>query len=99
MKTLVYEGPGARSWKDVPDPVIQHPEDSIIAVDATTICGSDLHILEGDVPTATPGRILGHEAVGTVQSVGEAVTDLSPGDPTSRSRQSAFPRLSNCALR
>jgi alcohol dehydrogenase len=65
VKALVYEGPASKSWKDVPDPVIQDDGDAIVRVDATTICGTDLHILKGDVPEATPGRILGHEAVGT----------------------------------
>lgn len=80
MKALIYDGPGSYAWKDAPDPVIQHPEDAIVRVDAVTICGTDLHILKGDLPAVTPGRILGHEAVGTIQSVGAAVTDLSPGD-------------------
>ncbi|MGH8837848.1 MAG: alcohol dehydrogenase catalytic domain-containing protein, partial [Jiangellaceae bacterium] len=64
MRALVYHGPGRRSWEDVPDPVIQDPEDAVVRVDAVTICGTDLHILKGDVPTAEPPRILGHEAVG-----------------------------------
>jgi alcohol dehydrogenase len=80
MKALVYHGPGQKSWDDVPDPTIQSPTDAIVRVDMTTICGSDLHILKGDVPTVTPGRILGHEAVGTVVEIGSAVSDLSVGD-------------------
>lgn len=80
MKALVYNGPGSRTWKEVADPVIQDPEDAIVRVDAVTICGTDLHILKGDVPTVDKGRILGHEAVGTIQKVGSAVTDLKPGD-------------------
>ena len=74
MKALVYNGPGQRSWREVPDPVIQDPEDAIVRVDAVTICGTDLHILKGDVPTVEPGRILGHEAVGTITELGSAVT-------------------------
>ena len=66
MLALVYDGPGSRVWKDVPDPVIQDPGDAVVRVDAVTICGTDLHILKGDVPEVDPGRILGHEAVGTV---------------------------------
>lgn len=80
MKALIYNGPGMREWKEVPDPVLQDPEDAIVRVDAVTICGTDLHILKGDVPTVEHGRILGHEAVGTVQTVGSSVTGLVPGD-------------------
>ena len=80
MKALVYNGPGQRSWREVPDPVIQDPEDAIVRVDAVTICGTDLHILKGDVPTVEPGRILGHEAVGRILSVGDGVRGVAVGD-------------------
>ncbi|BBX17449.1 alcohol dehydrogenase [Mycolicibacterium duvalii] len=80
MKAMVYHGPGRRSWEEVPDPVIGAATDAIVRVDAVTICGTDLHILKGDVPEVTDGRILGHEAVGTVVSVGDAVQTLSVGD-------------------
>lgn len=80
MKALVYHGPGLKSWDDVPDPQILEDTDAIIGVDATTICGTDLHILKGDLPDTPPGRILGHEAVGTVEAVGKAVTAIKPGD-------------------
>jgi alcohol dehydrogenase len=80
MKALVYEGPGQKSWKDVPDPVITSDTDAIIQVDLTTICGSDLHILKGDVPETPIGLILGHEAVGTVQEVGTSVKTIKVGD-------------------
>ncbi|HEY8319384.1 MAG TPA: zinc-dependent alcohol dehydrogenase family protein [Amnibacterium sp.] len=80
MKALVYKGPGQKAWEDVPDPVIQHPTDVIVKIDATTICGTDLHILKGDVPAVTPGRILGHEGVGTITEIGDAVTTLRVGD-------------------
>jgi alcohol dehydrogenase len=80
MKALVYHGPGKRSWEDVPDPVIADPTDAIVRIDSSTICGTDLHILKGDVPEVQPGTILGHEAVGTVVAVGDAVTTLSEGD-------------------
>lgn len=80
MKALVYEGPGKRSWTEVPDPTIGDPRDVIIQVDTMTICGTDLHILAGDVPAVTPGRILGHEAVGTVVEAGPGVTGLAHGD-------------------
>ncbi|MGA7416930.1 MAG: zinc-dependent alcohol dehydrogenase family protein [Acidimicrobiales bacterium] len=80
MKALVYEGPGAKVWKDVSDPVIQDDTDAIVRVDATTICGTDLHILKGDVPEVATGRILGHEAVGTVTDVGTGVKTVAVGD-------------------
>ncbi|MBO0871746.1 MAG: zinc-dependent alcohol dehydrogenase family protein [Micromonosporaceae bacterium] len=80
MKAVVYGGPGDKQWREVPDPVIADPRDAVIRVDAVTICGTDLHILGGDVPEVTPGRILGHEAVGTVVEVGAAVAGLTAGD-------------------
>src|SRR3954453_1014188 len=80
MRALVYGGAGQRSWDNVDDPGIQDPTDVIVKVDATTICGTDLHILKGDVPAVTEGRVLGHEAVGTVVETGAAVSSLSEGD-------------------
>lgn len=80
MKALVYGGPGQKSWTEVPDPRIVDPRDAIIQIDTVTICGTDLHILGGDVPEVRPGRILGHEAVGTVVDVGDAVSTLRPGE-------------------
>jgi alcohol dehydrogenase len=80
MKALVYEGPGSKTWKDVPTPTITTDTDAIVQVDAVTICGTDLHILKGDVPEVTSGRILGHEAVGTVTEVGGGVKTLKVGD-------------------
>lgn len=80
MKALVYGGPGEKAWKEVPDARIEAPTDAVVRVDATTICGTDLHILKGDTPEVREGRILGHEAVGTVLEVGAAVTTISPGD-------------------
>ncbi len=80
MQALVYGGPGSSEWSDVPDPVIHDDTDAIVRVDATTICGTDLHILKGDVPEVERGRILGHEAVGTVTAVGRGVTTVAPGD-------------------
>lgn len=79
MKALVYGGPGEKDWREVPDPRIEAATDVIVRVDATTICGTDLHILKGDTPEVTPGRVLGHEAVGTVVEVGPGVTTLSLG--------------------
>lgn len=80
MKALVYHGPGNKAWEDVPEPTIQDPTDAIVKVETTTICGTDLHILKGDVPAVTDGRILGHEAVGVVSEVGPDVTDMAVGD-------------------
>src|SRR6266699_2880268 len=80
MKALVYHGPGQKAWEDVPDASIREPTDVVVKVDTTTICGTDLHILHGDVPAVTDGRILGHEAVGTVTEVGDAVKGFSVGD-------------------
>ena len=80
MHALVYHGPGQKAWEEVPKPVLIDDTDAIVRVDATTICGSDLHILKGDVPEVTAGRILGHEAVGTVEAVGSSVKNLRPGD-------------------
>ena len=80
MKALVYHGPGSKAWEDVPDPEIIHPTDAIVRVETTTICGTDLHILKGDVPAVSEGRILGHEGVGTVVDVGSAVSSVQVGD-------------------
>jgi len=80
MKALVYHGPDTKAWEDVPKPGIQADTDAIVRVDATTICGTDLHIMKGDVPAVTDGRILGHEAVGTVESVGAGVKNVHVGD-------------------
>jgi len=80
MKALVYHGPGQRSWADKPVPVIQDGGDAIVRITTSTICGTDLHIMKGDVPTVQPGRILGHEGVGVVESVGAHVSAFHPGD-------------------
>jgi alcohol dehydrogenase len=80
MRAIVYHGPGHKAWEEVPDPEIIGDGDAIVRVDATTICGTDLHILKGDVPAVRPGRILGHEAVGTIWDVGEGVQTVAPGD-------------------
>ena len=80
MKALVYQGPGKKVFEDRPMPKILAPADAIVRITKTTICGTDLHILKGDVPTCKPGRILGHEGVGVVESVGAGVTTFHPGD-------------------
>src|SRR5664280_1098615 len=80
MKALVYHGPGQKAWEVVSDPEIIYPTDVIVQMDTTTICGTDLHILKGDVPVVTDGRILGHEGIGTITEVGRAVSKLAAGD-------------------
>ncbi|HEY6313412.1 MAG TPA: zinc-dependent alcohol dehydrogenase family protein [Streptosporangiaceae bacterium] len=80
MRAIVYHGPGQKAWEEVPDPEVIGDGDAIVRVDATTICGTDLHILKGDVPSVRKGRILGHEAVGTIIEVGDGVQTLAPGD-------------------
>ena len=80
MRALVYHGPGQKAWEEVPKPGITADTDAIVRVDAVTICGTDLHILKGDVPAVTDGRILGHEAVGTVEAVGSGVKTVKAGD-------------------
>jgi alcohol dehydrogenase len=80
MKALVYRGPGLKAIEDRPKPEVQAPGDAIVKIVKTTICGTDLHILKGDVATCAPGRILGHEGVGTVDSVGAGVTTFRSGD-------------------
>src|ERR1700722_3218361 len=80
MKAVVYHGPGAIAWEEVAKPTIAADTDAIVRVDAVTICGTDLHIWKGHVPEVTDGRILGHEAVGTVEQVGSGVKNVRPGD-------------------
>jgi alcohol dehydrogenase len=80
MRALVYHGPGRKAWEEVLMPMLEADTDAIVRVDAVTICGTDLHILKGDVPAVTDGRILGHEAVGTVERVGAAVKNVHVGD-------------------
>jgi alcohol dehydrogenase len=80
MKALVYHGPGKKAFEDHPKPEIKNPTDAIVRITKTTICGTDLHILKGDLPSCTPGRILGHEGVGVIDQVGPAVTAFKPGD-------------------
>lgn len=80
MKALVYHGPGAKNWEEKPKPTILDPSDAIIKISKTTICGTDLHILKGDVPEVIDGRILGHEGVGIVEEAGSAVTGFKKGD-------------------
>jgi alcohol dehydrogenase len=80
MKALVYHGPGKRAWEDKPKPTIKDAGDAIVRITTSTICGTDLHILKGDVPSVTDGRILGHEGVGMVEAVGQGVSGFAVGD-------------------
>jgi alcohol dehydrogenase len=96
MNALVYHGPGQRAWEEVPEPQILEPTDAIVRIDSATICGTDLHILKGDVPEVRPGTILGHEAVGTVVEVGDAVTTVEPGDRVLVSCITSCGRCSYC---
>lgn len=96
MKALVYHGPEQKSWESKSDPGIERPTDAIVRIDTTTICGTDLHILKGDVPAVTAGRTLGHEAVGTVVESGAAVENFQSGDKVLVSCISACGRCSYC---
>ncbi len=80
MKALVYHGPGKKSWEDKPQPAIKTPTDAIVKILKTTICGTDLHIMKGDVPEVTDGRIIGHEGVGIIEEVGSGVSNFKKGD-------------------
>ncbi len=96
MKALVYKGPGLKAYEDHARPQIIAPTDAIVKITKTTICGTDLHILKGDVPTCAPGRILGHEGVGVIDAVGPAVTAFKPGDRVLISCVSACGRCEFC---
>ncbi len=96
MKALVYHGPGAKAWEEVPDPTLVRPTDAVVRIDTTTICGTDLHILKGDVPAVAEGRILGHEGVGTIVEIGSAVSTFEVGDRVIVSCISACGACSYC---
>jgi alcohol dehydrogenase len=96
MKALIYRGPGKKALEDHPRPDIAAPTDAIVKMTKTTICGTDLHILKGDVPTCQPGRVLGHEGVGIVAKVGPAVTAFEPGDRVLISCITACGKCDNC---
>lgn len=80
MKALVYHGPGKPAWEFKPRPSIQHESDAIVRITTSTICGTDLHILKGDLPAVTDGRILGHEGIGVIEQVGKNVSEFHVGD-------------------
>ncbi|MFN3520311.1 MAG: alcohol dehydrogenase catalytic domain-containing protein, partial [Sphingomonas sp.] len=96
MKALVYKGPGQKAFEEHAKPEIRDPGDAIVRITRTTICGTDLHILKGDVATCEPGRILGHEGVGVVEAVGPAVTTFKPGDRVLISCVSACAKCEYC---
>ncbi|WP_406011233.1 zinc-dependent alcohol dehydrogenase family protein [Streptomyces sp. NBC_00637] len=96
MKGFVFHGPGQSAWEDVPDPAVKEPTDAVVRVGAVTICGTDLHILKGDVPEVRPGTILGHEAVGEIVEVGSDVRTVRPGDRVLVSCISACGRCRYC---
>jgi alcohol dehydrogenase len=96
MQALIYHGPENKQWESKSDPGIEDPTDAIVKIDTTTICGTDLHILKGDVPTVTEGRTLGHEAVGAVVETGSAVMNLQEGDKVLISCISACGRCAYC---
>lgn len=96
MKALVYHGPDKLALEDKPTPVITAPTDAIVRVTKTTICGTDLHIMKGDVPTVTDGRILGHEGVGIIEQVGGSVSSFKIGDHVLISCISSCGKCTNC---
>lgn len=96
MKALVYHGKGKKMLEERPKPTIQAQSDAIVKINKTTICGTDLHILKGDVATCAPGRILGHEGIGTVEQIGKNVSALSVGDQVLISCISACSKCANC---
>lgn len=96
MKALVYRGPGRKEWADKPTPQLLHPTDAIVRITHTTICGTDLHILKGDTPEVVEGLTLGHEGVGVIERVGEAVSNFKPGDRVLISCVTSCGRCPNC---
>lgn len=96
MKALVYQGPGKKAWTNVSMPKIQKATDVIVKISETTICGTDLHILKGDTPEVPKGLILGHEGLGSVTHVGDAVSKFKPGDDVIVSCISSCGTCDNC---
>jgi alcohol dehydrogenase len=96
MRALVYHGPGKHAWEEKPKPAPKEPTDAVVRVLRTTICGTDLHILKGDLPEVTDGRILGHEGIGVVEAVGTAVTSFKKGDRVVISCVTACGKCINC---
>jgi alcohol dehydrogenase len=96
MKALIYQGPGKIALEERPIPDVAAADDAIVIIAKTTICGTDLHILKGDVPTCAPGRILGHEGVGVIEKTGAGVTGFHNGDRVLFSCISACGRCEYC---
>jgi alcohol dehydrogenase len=96
MKALVYNGPGNRAFEEKPKPELKETTDAIVKISKTTICGTDLHIMKGDVPTVTEDRTLGHEGVGIIEEVGEGVSNFKKGDPVLISCITACGKCDNC---
>ncbi|MFG6301594.1 alcohol dehydrogenase catalytic domain-containing protein, partial [Streptomyces rochei] len=96
MRAYVFHGPGEAAWEETADPVLSDSTDAIVRVDAVTVCGTDLHILKGDVPEVRPGTVLGHEAVGEVVETGRDVRSVRPGDRVLISCISACGRCRYC---
>lgn len=96
MRALVYHGPGKRAWEESPRPTLKEPTDAVVRVLRTTICGTDLHILKGDLPEVSDGRILGHEGVGVVEETGKAVTNFRKGDRVIISCVTSCGKCVNC---
>ncbi|MHB1324076.1 MAG: zinc-dependent alcohol dehydrogenase family protein [Coriobacteriia bacterium] len=98
MKALVYHGPGDKRWEEKARPSVIEPTDAVVRVTKTTICGTDLHIMKGDVPSVTEGRVLGHEGVGVIEEVGSAVSNFKPGDRVLISCITSCGKCSNCKI-
>ena len=96
MMALVYGGPGKRAWQSMPRPVVREPGDAVVRITTSTICGTDLHIMKGDVPTVTPGRVLGHEGIGIIDAVGAQVSTFAVGDKVLISCISACGKCDSC---
>lgn len=96
MKALVYHGPGRRSYEAKPMPIIKDPTDAIVRITKTTICGTDLHIMKGDLPTVMDGRILGHEGAGIIEQIGGNVSNFHIGEHVLISCISSCGRCANC---
>jgi alcohol dehydrogenase len=96
MKALVYHGPNQKAWEEKTKPTIVQPTDAVVKIVKTTICGTDLHIMMGDVPSVTDGRIIGHEGVGIVQEVGSAVTNFKKDDHVIISCITSCGKCENC---
>ncbi|HYL97504.1 MAG TPA: alcohol dehydrogenase catalytic domain-containing protein, partial [Blastocatellia bacterium] len=96
MNALIYQGPGQKALEERPLPDLKAPTDAIVKITKTTICGTDLHILKGDVPTCRPGRILGHEGVGVIEKTGPGVGTFNPGDSVLISCISACGKCEYC---